>query len=69
MNNEKYLTDEQFDELMEHLQGLDKSQKEGMEDMGFKGMKLTKDQMLFRKENWKRCRKCKCWIAIDEICC
>lgn len=64
----KFLTDEQFDELMEHLQGLKKTQSEGMESLGFKGMKLTKEQRMFRDENYKRCRKCKTWIAIDDIC-
>jgi hypothetical protein len=64
----KILSDKQFDELMEHLQGTRLTQSEGMEQCGFKGMKLTEEQRQFKKENYKRCRKCKTWIAIDEIC-
>ena len=64
----KYLTDEQFDELMEHLQGTSKTQTVGMIDCGFQGMKLTAEQIRFRDENYKKCRRCKTWIGITDCC-
>lgn len=64
----KFLTDEQFDELMDHMQGLDISEKDAMESLSFKGFKLTKDQTIFKKENYKRCRRYKSWNSVDEIC-
>lgn len=64
----KYLTDDQFDELMDHLQGMRETLDEGMEKCGFKGLKLTDDQRRHKNENWKRCRKCKTWIGVDDQC-
>lgn len=65
----KYLTDKQFDELMEHLQGLDKTQTQGLESLGLKGYRLTKEQRIFRDENYKRCNRCKRWIGRTDTCC
>lgn len=48
---DKYLTDAQFDELMDHLQGTSLTQAEGMEHCGFKGLKLTDDQRNHKNEN------------------
>lgn len=65
----KYLTDDQFDELFDHLQGISKTQTEGLEDLGLKGYRLTKEQIIFRKENYKRCSICGRWIGICDYCC
>lgn len=64
----KFLTDKQYDELFEYLQGTRKTQSDGLEALNLKGYKLTKDQRMHRDENYKRCRHCKTWISIDEIC-
>jgi len=64
----KFLTDDQFDELMEYLQGMRLTQTEGMKNCGFEGMKLTPEQRRFRDENYKRCRKCKTWIGATDEC-
>lgn len=65
----KYLTDEQFDELMDYLQGMRCTQTEGLKACGFEGFKLTKEQRQFRDENYKRCSRCKTWIGICDECC
>lgn len=64
----KYLTDEQYDELFEHLQGTRKTQAEGLATLNLKGYKLTKEQRIHRDESYKRCRRCKTWMSSDEIC-
>lgn len=64
----KYLTDEQYDELFEYLQGTRHTQTEGLEALDLKKYKLTKEQRIHRDENYKRCRKCKTWMSTDEIC-
>lgn len=68
-NKSKYLNDDQFDELMEHLSGSRLTQAEGMKNCGFEGMKLTKGQINFRNENYKRCSRCKTWIGSSDACC
>lgn len=64
----KYITDEQFDELMEYLQGITKSIEQGLDAFGLKGYKLTKDQEGFLQKKWKQCDNCGVWLGIDESC-
>lgn len=64
----RYLTDEQYDELIDHLQGMCLTQSQGLENIGLKGYKLTPEQRRHRDENIKRCRKCGRWRSATDTC-
>lgn len=64
----KFFTDDQFDEFIEYLTGMNISKKEALQSQHFKGYKLTKEQNLFLQENFKRCRRCGRWRGAIDIC-
>ena len=64
----KFFTDDQFDEFMEYLQGMNISKADALKTEYFKGLKLTKEQDMFLRENLKRCRRCGRWRGVTHIC-